>query len=324
MSLFSQKKGRGLIETEQDPRDFKQEHIMGLMSAAEVEKLPLETNNRKFVEKQDQGKDGSCSTNGWTAYWTALLIKRTGRRVRVLWQDIWALNLEKGTATHNGDHLTGPLKLAQKYKMPFVYLDDPDTVRYFKVIRYFQIKNTIAAMREACFKYCGFISGTSSRMGLSFSLAKYFPFSLVKATTIKNDGHCVWVPDFTDEKHTHRGRLIPTLFAFIIRNSWGELWGWLGDCIVKDNECRDNMFIKYACEIEIIPNENEPTTTKEEKAKTPFPDVTEASWAFDATSWAKENEIMIGFEDGLFRPDQPMTRAECAEVMHNLWKKFIK
>jgi hypothetical protein len=41
-------------------------------------------------------------------------------------------------------------------------------------------------------------------------------------------------------------------------------------------------------------------------------------WAEKDIIWAKERGIMEGYPDGTFRPDQPVTRAELAVILHRL------
>jgi len=38
-------------------------------------------------------------------------------------------------------------------------------------------------------------------------------------------------------------------------------------------------------------------------------------WAINAISWAKANNIVFGYQDGSFRPDEPLTRAEAAAIL---------
>ena len=40
-------------------------------------------------------------------------------------------------------------------------------------------------------------------------------------------------------------------------------------------------------------------------------------WAGDAIAWAQENGVVGGYEDQAFRPDQPITRQEFAQMMYN-------
>jgi len=46
-----------------------------------------------------------------------------------------------------------------------------------------------------------------------------------------------------------------------------------------------------------------------------FPDVTEGHWAFDAIAFMKSKGFLSGYEDGTFKPDQQVTRAEVATVI---------
>lgn len=41
----------------------------------------------------------------------------------------------------------------------------------------------------------------------------------------------------------------------------------------------------------------------------------EEHWAWEAIKWAKETGLMSGYEDGTWKPDQPLTRAEFAWVL---------
>ena len=52
-----------------------------------------------------------------------------------------------------------------------------------------------------------------------------------------------------------------------------------------------------------------------------FKDVSVNSWASDAIRYVKESGLMNGYEDGTFRPDQPLTRAEMAVVLKRLSEK---
>ncbi len=47
-----------------------------------------------------------------------------------------------------------------------------------------------------------------------------------------------------------------------------------------------------------------------------FRDVSQGAWYYSAVSWAAENGIVTGFEDGTFRPDTPVTRQELAAILH--------
>ncbi|WP_144866688.1 DUF3747 domain-containing protein [Hyella patelloides] len=52
----------------------------------------------------------------------------------------------------------------------------------------------------------------------------------------------------------------------------------------------------------------------------PYPDVTSSRWSAAKIQWAKENQIVKGYPDGSFRPEQPVTRAELMAVLENAAK----
>ena len=48
----------------------------------------------------------------------------------------------------------------------------------------------------------------------------------------------------------------------------------------------------------------------------PFSDVTESDWYAKAVSWAESQGIVKGFEDGTFRPNDPITREQLATMLY--------
>mgnify|MGYP001350294835 CR=1 FL=1 len=52
--------------------------------------------------------------------------------------------------------------------------------------------------------------------------------------------------------------------------------------------------------------------------KTNFSDVPVGHWAENCIAVVSNAGIMVGYEDGTFRPDQPVTRAELAKVVNDL------
>ncbi|WP_248927825.1 S-layer homology domain-containing protein [Paenibacillus hamazuiensis] len=52
-----------------------------------------------------------------------------------------------------------------------------------------------------------------------------------------------------------------------------------------------------------------------EEAEQPFTDVTPGHWAADDISWGKNYGIIDGFEDGAFRPDEPVRQLHFAAMM---------
>ncbi len=55
-----------------------------------------------------------------------------------------------------------------------------------------------------------------------------------------------------------------------------------------------------------------------------FPDVQASKWYAKNIEKATAAGIMVGYEDGTFRPDQPLTRAEAATIVATLLKKLGK
>ena len=53
-----------------------------------------------------------------------------------------------------------------------------------------------------------------------------------------------------------------------------------------------------------------------------YPDVARDRWSAAKIQWAQENEIVKGYEDGSFRPEQPVTRAELMAVLEGA-AKFV-
>jgi len=51
---------------------------------------------------------------------------------------------------------------------------------------------------------------------------------------------------------------------------------------------------------------------------TGFPDVPDTAWYTPFVKRAKDAGIMIGYEDGLFRPGEPLKRCEAAAIVAKL------
>ena len=49
-----------------------------------------------------------------------------------------------------------------------------------------------------------------------------------------------------------------------------------------------------------------------------FPDVPANEWYGEAVAWAQQKGIVTGFEDGTFRPNAEITRAEVMEIINNV------
>ena len=54
-----------------------------------------------------------------------------------------------------------------------------------------------------------------------------------------------------------------------------------------------------------------------------FPDVPIDSWAYDAVNYLQEEGFVIGYPDGTFKGDQPLTRYEFAMVVSRVYQQFL-
>lgn len=93
-------------------------------------------------------------------------------------------------------------------------------------------------------------------------------------------------------------------------NSYGPTWGFFSDGTFKIPEelLKDlgGTYILY----------------DKKDVKRVFKDVSEDSWFVEACKWGKKNEIVKGYEDGSFRPESPITRAEMLQVLYDYHNKF--
>ena len=55
---------------------------------------------------------------------------------------------------------------------------------------------------------------------------------------------------------------------------------------------------------------------KSAKNPSSFKDVPANHWSFKAVSWAKENNIVAGYGDGSFKPNDPITRQDAVAIMY--------
>ena len=93
------------------------------------------------------------------------------------------------------------------------------------------------------------------------------------------------------------------------------LYGWDGDTAIMQNSWGDRHKIVE------IPFDD----IKEFWMITPysvmnFTDVSDSHWAYKDIAKAVEQEIMLGYPDGTFKPNKDMTRAEVAAIIYRLLK----
>ena len=49
-----------------------------------------------------------------------------------------------------------------------------------------------------------------------------------------------------------------------------------------------------------------------------FKDVDESHWAYEAIKELSDDGILVGYDDGTFKPEEPVTRAEMCEIIKRL------
>jgi hypothetical protein len=95
-------------------------------------------------------------------------------------------------------------------------------------------------------------------------------------------------------------------------NSYGSTWGKFGNgtFLIEDKDVTDleTCYILYdAKDLDYL-----------------FNDVTSESWAYEAVKFLKDNKIVKGYPDGNFLPNNPITRAECSQMIFNAIKFLNK
>ena len=74
-----------------------------------------------------------------------------------------------------------------------------------------------------------------------------------------------------------------------------------------------NVALPYNAQNEII---NDKKTVY---SKQIFNDVYQSDWYYDPIMWAAENGIVLGYDDGSFRPNENITRAEMVIMLKNFY-----
>lgn len=83
---------------------------------------------------------------------------------------------------------------------------------------------------------------------------------------------------------------------------------------IGDNLFAPDMELTRAQFAQILYNmEGQPATFE---TNVEFPDVPENVWYYDAIMWATDNGIIVGNENGIFRPDDALTRQEMVVMFH--------
>jgi len=92
---------------------------------------------------------------------------------------------------------------------------------------------------------------------------------------------------------------------WIVLNSWGENYGKRGFCYIPFSYPMNEAW----CIVDEI------TEVMIKLAK--FTDI-EGHWAKESIEKAANVGAVSGYDDGTFRPDEPLTRAQIAKILDNL------
>ena len=90
----------------------------------------------------------------------------------------------------------------------------------------------------------------------------------------------------------------------------GLVTGYPDGTFLPDNKISRAEFIT------ILAKESGEIINKNTITANDFPDVPKDHWAYFYILWGKENKILSGYDDGLFRPDRTVSRQEMASLLY--------
>lgn len=76
---------------------------------------------------------------------------------------------------------------------------------------------------------------------------------------------------------------------------------------------REQLVAMVISSLQTLPNVN--LNVPAQVSSSPYPDVNASRWSAPRIQFARQNNIVSGYEDGTFRPTQPVTRAELIAVL---------
>lgn len=146
-----------------------------------------------------------------------------------------------------------------------------------------------------------------------------------------NDHRAITIEVASDTSHPYAVNdkafesLINLLVDICKRNDIKELL-WKGDKSLVGQVSKQNMtvhrwFANKSCPGDYLYNKHGEIATEVNKrlgGNVMFKDVPETHWAYKAIKELAEKGIIKGYEDGTFRPNEPVTRAEIATIISRL------
>ena len=123
------------------------------------------------------------------------------------------------------------------------------------------------------------------------ALMKYNRGLIAVSDSYFSESHCIVLTGWDD-----------TVDKYKFKNSWGESYGDKGfSQLPKDSI--DEVYVPLFEEI-----------------KLPFSDIKETDWFYDAVKSMNFAGLINGYEDGTFKPNNPITRAEMCTVLNKVTK----
>ena len=250
--------------------------------------VPLPESVLLDLKEGNQGKSVMCTC--FSAYHAAQAVNEVehNKELNPLFDKGWELQGRFGTRVKEGDYIQTALKSIVKNG-----LHTSDGI--YKIDGYARIMKT----------------EINYWLSKGFAVVTSTPVTKTNYKKAKHEG--VWGGNDGDVIGGHAVCITGYKpFYKIVSNSYGDTWGkfedgtfliknedtkWIGTCYVLF----DNKGLKYI-----------------------FNDVTEESPFAEAIQSMKDKEIMNGYGDGSFLPNQPISRAEVAQVIQNLIKFFNK
>lgn len=264
-----------------DPRDHKADHVIG-----GVDGTALPDSVLMLTAADNQGGTVHCST--YASYHACKIANEMEHKIKIndLPERGWALQTAYGTSSVNGDYIQSALQSLRDNGY------QTDSTVY--PIDGFAGEDILEDKMKA-------------RLAQGYALIVLSPVTKTNFVSARDTG--IW----TGLDGTETGNHFTVICGyeagfFTALNSYGSMWGKFSNgtykvpmASIKDLKCcylvYDRKDLNYL-----------------------FKDVTDKSPCFDAIKWAKDNGVMKGYADGSFRPDQPITRAEAAQILYNKFK----
>lgn len=250
--------------------------------------IPLPEQVRLDLKEGDQGKSVMCTC--FSAYHAAQIANEMEHKevLDPLFDKGWELQGKLGTRTSNGDYVQTALKSIVKNG-----LITSDGV--YKIDGYARIEK----------------SEINYWLAKGFAIVTSGPVTKTNFKKAKYEG--VWTGLDGERVGGHAFVLTGYKpFYKIASNSYGDTWGKFNDgtFLIKNEDVEDlgTCYILY----------------DHKDLKYIFKDVTEDSPFAEAIKSLKDKGIMNGYGDGTFLPNNPVTRAELAQVIYNSILYFNK